>query len=171
MTTSTLIIVIVLMCSLIFICVAYMVNINYINYLKNIRRERLKFKNLKDVEQYIIDDIKTYYIGTIDCPTQLGDKTFSIGLREKGLFINYIASRQEEKDIWDNTLYCCKYCYRLINIYYYENVNEQLDLLKSFIKGKDKYDKDDYAKNNFINMSYDLEQTDDIDDIKLEGKL
>ena len=168
MTTGTLIIVIVLMGCLLFICAAYMANINYINYLKNLKQDRIKFKHLKNVEEYIKEYLETFYIGKIDIPAQLGDRTFSMGLVEKGLFINYIPSRQEEKEIWDNTIYCCKYCYRLINIYYYENVNEQLELLKSFIQGKDKYDKDDYAKNNFINMKYELEQTEDVEDIKLE---
>ena len=51
----------------------------------------------------------------------------------------------------NKSLLCREKEIRLIHIYEFENLNEQIELLKSLILGEDKYPKNDFNKNNLIN--------------------
>lgn len=61
--------------------------------------------------------------------------------------MNYINLKIE---FLKKSLLCREKNIRLIHIYEFEDLNEQLKLLKSLILGEDIYNKEDFNKNNLI---------------------
>ena len=113
-----------------------------------------------NVEQQIINFIKSIYDKNIICHSRkiISPLELDIYLPDLKLTIEYNGTfwhsieQGLDKDYHLNkSIMCRNNNIRLIHIYGFENLNKQLELLKSFILGQDNYPKNDFNKNNLIN--------------------
>ena len=139
--------------------------------VKKYRKNRSKEENLRihrkmrqesKSEHAIIDSIKSIYNGTIfrnkKSKQFIYPYELDIILPDINLAIEYngtwfhsnLAGKPKDYHLMKSLL-CRKKGIRLIHIYEFEDLNEQISLLKSLILGKDKYPKGDFNKNNLIN--------------------
>lgn len=111
---------------------------------------------INNKEQSIIDFIKTYYKNTII----IHDRTYKteidiylpdlkIGIEYNGNYWHSYPRKPIEYHI-DKSMYFKQYNIRIIHIYEFEDLNEQLQLIKNLLSGKDLYNKNDFNKNNLI---------------------
>ena len=110
-------------------------------------------------EKSIITNIKQIYTGEIkeNSKSIIKPLELDIYLTDLKLAIEYNGiywhsiQRLNDKDYHLNkSLMCRKKGIRLIHIYEFEDLDEQINLLKNIILGEDKYPKDDFNKNNLI---------------------
>lgn len=74
-----------------------------------------------------------------------------IAIEFNGLLYHSTAFNSCKEYHLNKSLLCREKGIRLIHIYEFEDLNEQIELLKSLILGEDKYPKNDFNKNNLIN--------------------
>ena len=74
-----------------------------------------------------------------------------IGIEYNGLLYHSSAFNCPKDYHLNKSLLCREKGIRLIHIYEFEDLDEQIELLKSLILGKDNYHKEDFNKNNLIN--------------------
>ena len=118
------------------------------------------FKHSKN-EVLIYDSIKSYFNGEIIRNSNRIIKPYQIDLFIPSLNIaieyNSKFYHCSEFGISEDyhlmkSLLCREKQIRLIHIYEFENIEEQLQLLKSLILGQDKYPKNDFNKNNLLDI-------------------
>lgn len=111
------------------------------------------------LEIHIADQIKEVYNGTI-----LRNKRSIIYPKELDIYLPDLKLAVEINGIWyhcinngtpkeyhlEKSLACRNLGIRLIHIYEFEDIDEQLELLKSLILGEDKYPENDFNKNNML---------------------
>lgn len=128
-----------------------------INYSKSITPK----SGMSHKEKDIVDFIKTFYSGEIleNSRSIIYPKELDIYLPELKLAIefngNYWHSVENGCDKSFHlmkSLLCKNKNVRLIHIYEFENLEEQKQLLKNLILGVDNYPKNDFNKNNFIDI-------------------
>ena len=75
----------------------------------------------------------------------------NIAIEYNGCYFHSINKGGKSKDYHlMKSLLCREKGIRLIHIYEFEDLDEQIELLKSLILGEDKYPKDDFNKNNLL---------------------
>ena len=127
------------------------------NFMNNWDSE--KHKAYSKIEKLIVDNIKSYYKGTIIENSRQIIKPYeldiflpekNIAIEFNGTYYHSIEMGTHKKYHLQKSLLCKKQNIRLIHIYEFENLDEQLKLLKQLIQGKDNYPKNDYNKNNLV---------------------
>lgn len=108
-------------------------------------------------EKQIISDIKSIYNKKIISQYKIGRREIDIYLPDLNLGIEFNGNRwhsiEFKKDPAHHlkkSLLCREKGIRLIHIYEFENLDEQIKLLKDLILGIDNYPKNDFNKNNLI---------------------
>lgn len=116
-----------------------------------------QYSNKSKAEQYIIDNLK--YTGTIihNDRTILRPKELDIylpdlkiGIEYNGLYWHAIENSRDKYSHRNKSLACRKLGIRLIHIFEFEDLDEQIQLLNKLIKGKDEFEQN-FTKNNLIN--------------------
>jgi len=115
--------------------------------------------NRSHKEMRLLDFVKSIYQGTIkhDCKTIISPKELDIYLPDIKLAIEFNGTRYHSIEMGtpksyhlDKSLLCREQGIRLIHIYEFEDFEEQKQLLKDLIDGKDNYPLQDFNKNNLI---------------------
>lgn len=121
--------------------------------------DKIKHKAYSKIEKLIVDNIKSYYKETIIENSRQIIKPYeldiflpkkNIAIEFNGTYYHSTEMGTDKKYHLQKSLLCKKQNIRLIHIYEFENLDEQLKLLKQLIKGKDNYPKNDYNKNNLV---------------------
>jgi len=76
---------------------------------------------------------------------------FNIGIEFNGTWHHSVENNKSKDYHLQKSLRCRAKNIRLIHIYEFENLEEQIDLLLSLLNGVDNYSKEDFNKNNLIN--------------------
>ena len=125
---------------------------------KEIQKRALSHIRSKS-ENIIVESLKSSYSKEINTNIRkiLGRYELDIYLPDINLAIEYNGIRYHSiemgkpKDrILQKSLMCREIGIRLIHIYEFEDLDEQIELLKSLILGEDRYNKEDFNKNNLI---------------------
>ena len=109
-------------------------------------------------EQFIINYLKTFYTNNIIIHDRSFKIEIDIFLTDLNLGIEYNGNywhsypRKEIDYHLNKSLYFKQFNIRLIHIYEFEDINQQLYLLKELINGNDLYDKNDFNKNNLLDI-------------------
>ena len=135
---------------------------NVDNPIKNKTIQKKALSHTTSKKETVIEDfIKTFYNGTI-----LRNKRKIIGglfeldlylpdlylaIEYNGIRYHSIEMGKPKNRILKKSIECRKKGIRLVHIYEFEDFEEQKQLLKDLILGKDKYPKEDFNKNNLIN--------------------
>ena len=120
-----------------------------------------KMRQNSQSELAIIDAIKSIYNG--DVLRNVKRKAYiypyeldilipdlKIAIEYNGCYFHSIKAGKPIDYHLMKSLLCREKGIRLIHIYEFEDLNEQIELLKSLILGEDKYPKNDFNKNNLI---------------------
>lgn len=116
-----------------------------------------QYSNKSKAEQYIIDNLN--YTGTIihNDRTILKPKEIDIyipelkiGIEYNGLYWHSIENGTDKYSHRNKSLACRKLGIRLIHIFEFEDLDEQIQLLNKLIKGKDEFEQN-FTKNNLLN--------------------
>lgn len=113
---------------------------------------------ITSTESFIIDYIKTFYNGFINTHDRTYKSELDIYLSKLKIGIEYNGNywhsypRKEINYHLNKSLYFKQFNIRLIHIYEFENLNQQLYLLKELINGNDLYNKNDFNKNNLLDI-------------------
>lgn len=125
---------------------------------KDIQKKALSHTRSKS-ENIIVEFIKSFYDKEIIINTRKVLKKYELDiyLPDIKLAIEYNGIRYHSIELYKpkdrilkKSLLCRNKNIRLIHIYEFEDLNKQLKLLKSLILGEDKYNKEDFNKNNLI---------------------
>lgn len=110
-------------------------------------------------EKYIVDSIKKVYSGKIieNSKSIIKPKELDIYIPELNLAVEFngdyfhstLNGTPKEYHV-EKSIMCKNKNIRLIHIYEFEDLEEQINLLLNLIKGIDKYNKKDFNKNNLI---------------------
>ena len=112
-------------------------------------------------EVYIIQNLKKIYLGEIINNTRKIIKPkeldiwipdLKIAVEHNGLFIHSIESGKPKDYHLMKSLLCREKNIRLIHIYEFEDLDQQIKLLQDLILGQDNYPKEDFNKNNLIDI-------------------
>ncbi len=115
--------------------------------------------HVSKAEKQIVNNIKSYYSGTIieNNRTVIKPLELDIYLPDLNLAIEYNGnwfhstnSGKPKNYHLNKSKLCREHNIRLIHIYEFEDFYYQLNLLKSLILGTDKYPKNDFNKNNLL---------------------
>ena len=75
----------------------------------------------------------------------------NLAIEYNGIYFHSTLAGTSKEYHLKKSLLCREKYIRLIHIYEFENLNEQIELLKNLILGKDLYPQNDFNKNNLIN--------------------
>ena len=120
-----------------------------------------KMRQNSQSELAIIDSIKSIYDGDVlrnikrsiyIYPYELDIviPDLKIAIEYNGSYFHSIKAGKPKDYHLMKSLLCRDKGIRLIHIYEFEDLNEQIELLKSLVLGEDKYPKEDFNKNNLI---------------------
>lgn len=113
------------------------------------------------LQQELVEFIKSFYSKTIIQNDRhiIKPKELDIVLPDLNIAIEFNGVRWHSTELGtpidyhlNKSISCKKAGYRLIHIYEFEDFEEQKQLLKELILGNDNYPKNDYNKNNYLNI-------------------
>ena len=118
-------------------------------------------KNRSHKEMELLRFVQSIYGGTVkhNCKSVISPKEIDIYLPDLQLGIEYNGTRWHSIEMGtpkdyhlDKSLKCRDLGIRLIHIYEFEDFEEQKHLIKDLILGQDNYPKNDFNKNNLIEL-------------------
>lgn len=122
------------------------------------QRKAHQYNKKSSCEKYIADSIASFYHGEIWYNSRKVISPYEIdiylpelklAIEVNGIFYHSVTFNKDKDYHLCKSLKCRDKGIRLIHIYEFEDINEQLSLLKDLINGQDDY-KNDFNKNNLL---------------------